>query len=98
MITKLGHAPLESRIMRRPAQQHAGVTDAQHLGGLRSRRKRPRHRRAPESPDELASSHSITSSARASRVIGMSKSIAFAVARLITRSNFVAISTGRSAG
>jgi hypothetical protein len=38
--------------------------------------------------------YSITSSARANSISGMSRSIAFAV----TRSNFVAISTGRSAG
>jgi len=68
---------------------------------LRPRRERPR-RCATEQRDELAPlhlrGHSITSSARASSVGGMLRSMAFAVARLITRSNFVAISTGRSAG
>jgi hypothetical protein len=40
---------------------------------LRARRERPRCRRATEQRDELASSHSITSSARASSVGGTSK-------------------------
>src|SRR5262245_7562161 len=65
---------------------------------LRARRDRPRDRRAAEQRDERPPSHSITSSARARSIGGMSRSIAFAVARLITSSNFVAISTGRSAG
>src|SRR5262245_35953126 len=42
--------------------------------------------------------HSITSSARASRVGGMSRPSPFAVARLITNSNFVGSSTGKSPG
>src|SRR5262245_1147858 len=55
--------------------------------------------RCPEQRDERApQDHSITSSARASSIGGMSRPMAFAVARLITRSNFVAISTGKSAG
>src|SRR5262249_24103246 len=65
---------------------------------LRARRERPCYHRAPEQRDEIAASHSITSSARASSMGGISRSIAFAVARLNTRSNFMAISTGRSTG
>ena len=42
--------------------------------------------------------HSITSSARVSMIGGMSRLIDFAVLRLITSSNFVGCSTGRSAG
>jgi hypothetical protein len=42
--------------------------------------------------------HSITSSARASSVGGTSRSSAFAVVRLMTRSNLVGCSTGMSAG
>jgi hypothetical protein len=43
-------------------------------------------------------SYSITSSARASSVCGTVRPSAFAVVRLITRSNLVGCSTGRSAG
>jgi len=40
----------------------------------RARRERPRHRRAAEQRDELAAfNHSITSSARASRIGGTSR-------------------------
>jgi hypothetical protein len=48
--------------------------------------------------DELAASHSITSSASASSCGGISTSNAFAVARLITSSNLAPSSTGRSPG
>ena len=64
---------------------------------LRARRERPR-RRAAEQRDELAALHSITSSARASSVGGISRPSAFAVFRLITSSNLVDCRTGRSAG
>src|SRR5262249_48317478 len=65
---------------------------------LRARRERPRHR-AAEQRDELAAlHHSITSSAPASRVGGMSRPSAFAVLRLITSSYLVGACTGRSAG
>src|SRR5258707_15272130 len=48
--------------------------------------------------DELATPHSITSSARASTVGGTSRPSAFAVIRLSARSNLVGCSTGISAG
>ena len=48
--------------------------------------------------DELSPLHSITSSARASSVGGISTPNAFAVARLMTSSNLVPSSTGRSPG
>jgi hypothetical protein len=63
----------------------------------RPRRERPR-RRAAEQRDERASPHSITSSARASSVGGISRPSALAVIRLMTKSNLVGCSTGRSAG
>ena len=50
------------------AHQHADPPHA--LGLLRARRERPRSCRAPEERDEVAASHSITSSARASSVGG----------------------------
>src|SRR5262249_18222703 len=64
---------------------------------LRPRRERPSGRAADER-DELASPHSITSSARASNVGGMSKPSALAVFKLMTSSYLVGAWTGRSAG
>src|SRR5215468_3183731 len=71
--------------------------DYRHRRLLRARRQRPRHR-APDQRDELAALHSITSSARASRLSGTVRPSAFAVLRLITSSYFVGACTGRSAG
>ena len=62
-----------------------------------SREKRPR-RRAAKSCDELPPVHSITSSAVANSVSGTARPSALAVLRLITNSNLVGCSTGRSAG
>src|SRR4051812_1048795 len=81
--------------LARPA---AEIPDHRHRRWLRARRQRPRRRRAAEERDELAPLHSITSSARASRVGGMSRPSAFAVLRLMTSSYFVGACTGRSAG
>src|SRR5262245_38263117 len=53
-------------------------------GLLRMRRERPSRCRAAEQRDELASPHSITSSARASSVGGTVRPSAFAVFRLMT--------------
>jgi hypothetical protein len=63
---------------------------------LRARRKRPSGGRAAEQRDELAPLHSITSSARASINGGTLRPSFFAVVRLITNSNFVACSIGKS--
>src|SRR5262249_27225939 len=54
--------------------------------------------RAAEQRDELAPSHSITSSASCCNCRGTLRPRAFAVLRLITSSNLVGCSTGRSAG
>src|SRR3977135_3279729 len=63
--------------------------DATHaLARLRPRRKWPRCRTA-EQRDELAASHSITSSAATSSVGGTVRPSAFAVLRLISSSNLV---------
>src|SRR6516165_2783858 len=73
--------------------------DYRHCRLLRARRERPRGRRAAEDRDELAPPHhSITSSARASSVGGISRPSALAVFRLITSSNLAGCWTGRSAG
>src|SRR5262245_30767879 len=65
---------------------------------LRARRERPRCH-AAEQRDEIAPfHHSITLSARTTNVLGTSWPIAFAVLRLMTSSNLVGCSTGRSPG
>src|SRR5262249_39668594 len=69
-------------------QIDAGQQANQRHGLLRARRERP-SRRAAKQRDELAARHSITSSARASRVGGMVSPIALAVLRLITSSNLI---------
>jgi hypothetical protein len=66
-------------------------------GCLRARHKWPRHRRTAEERDELATPHSITSSAVASSVGGTSRPSILAVPALMTSSNLVACTTGRSA-
>src|SRR5262249_16787633 len=73
-------------------------SDYRHRRLLRPRRERPRCRRTAEQRDEIATSHSITSSARASSVGGTSRPSALAVLRLIASSNLVGSSTGRSEG
>src|SRR5262249_8503595 len=88
----------ESRSFLRPlgfAQEHADPPRLLRASGVRHR---DRDRRAADERDELAPSHSITSSARASTVAGMSMPSALAVFRLITVSYLVGACTGRSAG
>jgi hypothetical protein len=73
-----------------------------HRRLLRARRERPADSRAAEKRDELAASylcsHSITSSARASSVGGISRPSALAVLRLMINSKRVGCSTGKSPG
>src|SRR5262249_1463228 len=71
--------------------------DGRHLRRLlRARSERPRGR-AAEKRHELAPFHSITSSARASSVGGISRPSILAVFRLMTSSYLVGACTGRSA-
>jgi hypothetical protein len=65
---------------------------------LPARRERPCDRRAAEKRDEIASLHSITSSASASTLSDTLRPSAFAVLRLIANSNLVGCITGKSAG
>src|SRR5262249_11705929 len=74
-----------------------GQWDALPARDLTAARAGPR-RRAAEQRDEVAAPHSITSSARASSVGGISWLSILAVLRLITNSNLVGCSTGRSPG
>src|SRR5262249_51540312 len=62
------------------------------------RSERPRSRREAEQRDQRAALHSITSSARASSVGGISMPSARAVGRLMTNWNLVDCTTGRSVG
>src|SRR5262245_47028504 len=80
----------------RKIHQHGNASHP--LALLCARRERPRACRAAEQSDELAPLHSITSSARASRVGGMVRRSALAVSRLTMKSNLVGCSTGMSAG
>src|SRR5262249_21838637 len=93
-VQSRGHR-LRFRIALTDVREHA---EASHLSALlRAHFEGPRCHRAAEQRDELAPPHSITSSARASRVGGTSRPRAFAVLRLITSSYFVGTCTGRSA-
>src|SRR5262249_31450967 len=60
--------------------------DTIHLAQLRTRRERPRSRRAAEQRDELAAFHSIASLMRISRDRGISTPRALAVWRLMMSS------------
>src|SRR5262249_47773126 len=85
--------PLRIALARR--QEDA---DAPHpLALLRARRERQR-RRAAKQRDELATLHSITSSAVASKDDGMAMSSNRAVWWLMTSSNLLDCITGRSTG
>ena len=72
-------------------------SDHRHCRILCARRERPCCR-ATDYRDELAPPHSITSSAMESTLSGMVRPSALAVVRLMTNSNLVVCSTGRSAG
>src|SRR5262245_44769619 len=75
------------------------MADHRHRRLLRPRRDRPRRSRAAEQRHELATpDHSITSSASASSVGGISRPSALAVLRLMASSNLTGCSTGRSTG
>src|SRR4029079_14875618 len=73
--------------------QHGDAPNA--LGLLRVCRERPRSR-TTDQRDELAPPHSITSSARARNDSGIVRPSAFAVLRLMIKSNRVDCSTGIS--
>src|SRR5262249_21072101 len=65
---------------------------------LRPRHERPRCRAAEKRDEVATAAHSITSSARASSLSGTCRRRAFAMPRLMTSSNLVSCTTGRSAG
>src|SRR5262249_30271632 len=93
-------SPLVELYVQSPGQVRrcaAEEPDHWHRGSLRARRARPRHR-AAEKRDELAPPHSITSSAMLSSDGGTVRPSIRAVWALMTSSNLVDCSTGRSAG
>jgi hypothetical protein len=95
-VAQRREAVLRFRIILGCRHQHA---DAPHpLSLLRACHERPRSRRAAEQRDELAALHSITSSARASSVGGTVRPSILAVSALMTSSNLLACTTGKSAG
>src|SRR5262249_58729885 len=96
----VAQTPAERRRQMRGIVGTAGIelTDHRHRRLLRVRRERPSGSRAADKRDEFAPFHSITSSARASSVGGISRPSALAVLRLMTSSNLVGCCTGRSAG
>src|SRR5262249_12128892 len=77
-----------------PRHEHADAPHAVAL--LPARRERPSHRAAEEGDEVAAPNHSITSSAMASSVGGMVRPIVLAVSKLITNSNLVGCTTGKS--
>src|SRR5262249_13220822 len=83
--------PIVGRSHQQPDPPHA-------LALLRARRERPRRSRAANERDELATLHSITSSARCCRCQGTSRPSDFAVLRLISNSNVTGAWTGSSLG
>src|SRR5262249_31689366 len=87
-------------LMRRVAWSGVEATQAINSAGfLPAHSERPRRRPAQQRDERAAlhiRGHSITSSARASSVGGISRPSAFATIRLTTRSNLVGCSTGMS--
>src|SRR5215510_615517 len=94
-LPKYSHAGADLGIAFRNRHQDADTTNSLRL--LRPRRERP-GRRTTNQRDELAASHSITSSARCWRNQGTSRPSDLAVLRLTTSSNLVGACTGRSPG
>src|SRR5262245_8385848 len=96
-VQECRNVALPLQIILGEAHQNANPQAAPGL--LRSRRERPRSRRAAEERDELAAlHHSITSSAMARSEDGTVRPNMRAVVLLMTSSNLVDCSTGNSAG
>src|SRR5262249_29376746 len=85
-----GCVPLRRPTIEEPKHRHRRL--------LRARRERPRGSRAAEQRDERAAFHSITSSASNWTELGTSRPIVLAICTLMTSSNLVNCTTGRSTG
>src|SRR5215472_5089944 len=79
---------------------HASSADKHHRHRrlLRARRERPRRRSAAEERDEVPPVHSITSSTATSSLSGTVRPSILAVEALMTSSNLLDCTTGKSAG
>src|SRR5262249_15317552 len=80
------------------SRKQNGLRGEQHANNRWRGETRTRGSRAAEKRDERAAPHSITSSASASNLSGISRPSALAVLGLSTNSNFVGSITGRSLG
>src|SRR5262249_354053 len=85
-------------VRHRVGQPRVEESNHRHRRLLRTRGDWPRTRRAAEQRHELASSHSIRSSASNGIELGTSMRSALDVCMLITNSNLVDCNPGRSAG
>src|SRR5215467_13457627 len=72
-VTGLPHAAIECSELLAPGSGRAAVEESDNRHRLLRTRRERQHRRACEQRDELAPLHSITSSARASKVAGTSR-------------------------
>src|SRR5262245_56794410 len=95
-LQERAEAGLKFPIVRSRGQENAN--EARLLALLRAHRERPRGSRAADERHELASLHSITSSARARSASGTFNPSFFAVFMLMTSSNLVGNWAGKSAG
>src|SRR5262249_18060028 len=96
-IARFLQALVERRDLLAQRSGRRGIEEAGHRHLLCACRERPGCR-AAEKRDELAPSHSMTSSARDIKLSENFTPSALAVLRLITNSNLVGCMTGRSAG
>src|SRR5262249_43369999 len=97
-VTGLPHAAIECSELLAPGSGRAAVEESDNRHRLlRTRRERP-CRRAAEQRDEVATPHSITSSARPDSGSGMVMPSVLAVLRLMNSSILVDCWTGRSVG
>src|SRR6185437_11874300 len=97
-IPQFGQAALKLVTLPRERCNCVQVADNRHRALLRASGKRPGDGHSAERSDQPAAPHSIASSAWASRSGGTVRPSVLAVLRLITNSNLVGCSTGRSAG
>src|SRR5438034_10557265 len=93
-LAECAQAPFHDGFRRCGAEE----PDHRHRRLLRPCRERPRGCGAAEQRNEFAAPHSITSSARCCKNHGTSSPSAVAVLRLMTRSNLVGCTTGKSPG
>src|SRR5262249_56403537 len=86
------------KLRRIQKRRVADKPDHWHCRLLRARRERPRRRAAEQCDDVAAPDHSITSSAMASSEGDIARPSSRAVSALITSSNLLDCTTGRSGG